>query len=71
MHYSNAKFDLPIFYISNKKYLIIKYNKKYSVYYKDTGKKVNESDREKILTSFSLLNEEIEFDLFLDVYALE
>ena len=71
MFYSNAKFELPIFYISNNKYLILKNKNKYSIYYKETGEIVNESERKQILISFSLFNEEFPDDLYLDVYVLE
>ena len=71
MFYSNAKFELPIFYISNNKYLILKNKNKYSIYYKETGEIVNESERKQILISFSLFNEVFPDNLYLDVYVLE
>jgi len=51
---SNAIFEIPVFYISEEKYIIIKENNNdYSFYHTNTGEKLKDSELQKIYDSFN------------------
>lgn len=71
----NAIFELPIFYILDNKYIIVKNNDKdksvYSIYYENTGEKVEEPELNEILNSINIFSNSDKKILYLDAYCLE
>ena len=72
---SNAIFQLPIFYIYNKKYIIVKNGdnkkEKYSIYDYETGNKLEGKNREKALDLLNIFSDNSDEILCLDVCCLE
>ena len=66
---SNAIFELPVFYMSEEKYIIIKKNDDYHFYYKNNGEKLKQLESQDVYDSFNPFYKGKKRK-YLDVYLL-